>query len=49
VVRRGGAGGVQCLDLQVAPSDQVVIADHDAGDGGQEDGVGAEIHGELVG
>ena len=33
-------GAVQVLDYEVAFSDEVVVADHDAGDGGEEDGVG---------
>lgn len=42
-------GAVEVLDLVVALADEVVVADHDAGDGGEEDGVGGEVGGEVVG
>ena len=41
VVRGGFAGGVEVFDLVVTATDKVVVADDDAGDGGEEDGVGA--------
>lgn len=40
VVRCRFAGGVEVLDLVVAAADDVVVADDDAGDRGEEDGVG---------
>lgn len=40
VIGRGGLGGVELADLVVALADPVVVADDDAGDGGEEDGVG---------
>ena len=49
VVGGGGPGGVEVFDLEVALADDVIIADDDAGDGGEEDGVGAEVGGEIVG
>ena len=49
VVRGRGAGGVEVFDLEVAAADEVVVADNDACDGGEEDGVGAEVGGEVVG
>lgn len=33
------AGAVQGFDVQVAAADYVVVADHDAGNGGEEEGV----------
>lgn len=47
----GGAflGAVQVFDLVVAFADDVVVADHDTGDGGEEYRVGAEVRGEVVG
>lgn len=49
VVGGAGPGGVQVADLKVALADEVVVADDDAGDGGEEDGVGGEVGGEVVG
>jgi len=43
-----GLGGVEVADLKVAVADEVVVADDDAGDGGEEDGVGGEVGGEVV-
>ncbi len=40
VVGGGFAGGVEVADLVVAAADDVVVADYDASDGGEEDGVG---------
>lgn len=40
--------GVQVADFEVAFAHPVVVADHDAGDGGQEDGVGGQVGGEGV-
>lgn len=34
-------GAVQGLGAEVAPADEIVVADDDARDGGEEDGVGA--------
>ena len=48
VVRGGFAGGVEFLDLIVAVADEVVVANDNAGNGGKEDGIGAEIGGEVV-
>ena len=42
-------GGVEVFDLEVAATDQVVVGDDDAGDGGEEDGVGGEVGGEVIG
>ncbi len=41
VIRGGFAGGVEVFDLVVAAADEVVVANDDAGDGREEDGVGA--------
>ena len=48
-VRGGFLGGVEFADLVVALADEVIIADYDAGNGGEEHGVGGEIGGEIVG
>jgi len=40
VVGGGFAGGVEVADLVAAAADDVVVADYDASDGGEEDGVG---------
>ena len=40
VVRGGFAGRVKVFDLVVASADEVVVADYNAGDGGEENGVG---------
>ena len=40
IVGCGSLGGVKVPDLVVAAADDVVVADHDAGDRGEEDGVG---------
>lgn len=40
VIGGGLAGGIEVTDLVVAAADDVVIADDDAGDGREEDGVG---------
>ncbi len=45
----GGVGGVEFFELEVALADDVVVADDDAGDAGEEDRVGGEIGGEAVG
>lgn len=37
----GGVGAVEGWGDEVAASDEVVVADYDAGDGGEEDAVGA--------
>ena len=42
-------GAVQILDLEVAFAHDVVVADDDAGDGGEEDRVSAKIGREIVG
>lgn len=49
VIRGGFAGRVEVFDLVVAAADEVVVTDNDAGDGGEEDGVGAQVRGEVVG
>lgn len=49
VIGRGVAGGVEGADVVEAFTDDVVVADDDAGDGGEEDGVGGEIGCEVVG
>lgn len=49
VIGRGVLRGVEGVDFVVPFSDNVVIADQDAGDGGEEDGVGGEVGGEVVG
>jgi len=41
VVGGGFTGRVKIFDLVVAMADEVVVTDDDAGDGGEEDGVGA--------
>ena len=41
VVRGGLAGGIELFDLVIAAADEIVVADDDTGDGGEEDGVGA--------
>lgn len=48
VVRAGRPRVVQRPDLEVPPADEVVVGAHDAGDGGEEDGVGGEVRRELV-
>lgn len=40
--------GVEFFDLEVSAADEVVIANHDTGDGGKEDGVGGEVGGEVI-
>lgn len=42
-------GTVQGLGAEIASADEVVVADDDAGDGGKEDRVGAEVNDEVVG
>ncbi len=49
VVRGGFAGRVEVFDLEVTAADEIVVADDDAGDGGEEHGVGAEVGSEVVG
>ena len=49
VVRGVFLGAVQVFDLVVTFADDVVVTYNDAGDGGEEDGVGAEVGGEVVG
>ena len=43
-----GAGGVEISCLVVAAAHDVVIGQDNAGDAGEEDGVGAEVGGEFV-
>ena len=49
VVGGRGLRRVQVADLVVAFAHEVVVCDEDAGDGGEEDGVGAEVGREVVG
>jgi len=50
-VKVGGAGlrRVQIAQRQVSPANKVIVADYDTGDAGQEDGIGGEVGGEVVG
>ena len=48
VVRRGLLTAVQTLQLQVFFPHNVVIADDDAGDAGEEDRVCGQVYGELA-
>ena len=48
-VRRSLLGGIEIADLVVAFANDVVIADDYTGDGGEEDRVGREVGGEVVG
>lgn len=48
-VGRGFARGVEGPEGQVTPSHEVVVADDDAGDGGEENAVGGEVGREVVG
>lgn len=41
-------GGVEILDPEVAAADEVVIADNNTGNGGEENGIGGEVGGEVV-
>lgn len=43
------AGAVYGFNVEVAAANDVIVADHDAGDGGKEKGVSREVSGELVG
>lgn len=36
------------MDVEVAAADDVVVAEHYARDGGEENGVGGEVGGKLV-
>ena len=49
VIGGGGLGGVQVPDLVVAAAYEVVVADYDTGNGGEEDGVGGEVGCKVVG
>ena len=49
VVRCRFAGRVEVLYLVVTAADDVVVADNDAGDRGEEDGVGGKVGCEVVG
>ena len=49
VIGGGGLGGVEVADLVVTAAHEVVVADYDAGNGGEEDGVGGEVGCEVVG
>lgn len=49
VVGGVGGGGVEGVDAEVAAADEVVVCYYDAGDGGEEDGVGGEVGCEGVG
>ena len=49
VVGGGGLRGVKVADLVVAAAHEVVVADYDAGNRGEEDGVGGEVGCEIVG
>ena len=48
VVRRGFAGGVEVVDLVVTAADDVVVANDDAGNGGEEDGVSGKVGCKIV-
>lgn len=48
IVGRAFLGGVEVPDLVVAAADDVVVADYDAGYGGEEDAVGGEVGCEIV-
>ena len=49
IIRGGWAGVVEVADLIEAATDDVVVADDNAGDGGEEDGVGGKVGCEVVG
>ena len=43
------AGGVEVFDLVEAAAHDVVVADNDAGDRGEENGVGGQVGCEVIG
>lgn len=49
VIWTGLLGRVKFLDLEISLANKVVIADHNTGDGREEDTVCGEVSGEVVG
>lgn len=49
IIRTVGASVVQVFDVEIALAHQVVVANHRAGNGGEENRVGGKVDSELVG
>ena len=48
VIRGRFSCGVEVSNLKITLANEVIVGDHDAGDGGEEDGVGGEVEDEVV-